>query len=573
MVARCLPLLAVVLAWLVSLPLAASLTGEPPRWLSGHTLMALAGYGHWGLGATLGANLVLPPGPETVGVDLRALSKLEGAYLTYPSLWSLVLYGPWALALAVGVAPEAFLQAAGLVGVRLAGGLATWLLGRELGRILLGPAAAAWRVEAPAVLAAAAWMLTAPVLHWSQADLFADQFVLAPVALATWAALRARFRLAGLGRGGAITLAMAGGLAVGTEWLGWTLAAVLLAAFAWRSWPELPGATPEARLGAFLRAGWCLWLPGVLVAGLYAAQLTWFATGWPELLGIFKFRSLSRVADSGELLGWGAITATLAERARWDLPALMADGLAGWAAAARDGRLPPLLGPLGLAWLVAAVAAAFAAWRAAPDRRLAGLALLAIAAPPLLHTGFLLQHATVHPFSGLKLALPLVLLCWALPAWALSGRAFVGTLAALGLGLALGLPGTAGRLAALTQPQGTFLVDLAAVVREEVGPGGVPVSSSFAYDTMRAHACWTVGRLVYPPAGLRDIAPQLAPAVLAGLAPVVLVYSDEAAASPFARVAAGRWQPAKRRIEGREVWVARFPEARGHLVRWLDDLQ
>lgn len=567
-----LALLFVAAAWLLSLPLTAGLAAGPPRWLSGHTLMTLWGYGHWGLLPTLGANLVLPAGPETLGVDLRGLGKLEGAYLTYPSAWSLALYLPWVVARTLGVAPEAFLQGAGLLGVRLAGGLFAGLLLRELGRILLGDAAATWRVTAPAALAAAGWMLAPAVLVWSQADLFADQFILAPVAGATWLALRARFRLAAQGPREAWALGLLGALAVGTEWLGWTLAAVLAAGFAIRSWAEQPGATPEARAGALLRAGWCLWAPQAVVAVGYLAQLSWFTSGWPELLTSFHMRALSRTGDGGTALTWGLILAQVGEHWRWDLPGLMADGLAGWATAARAGQGPPWQGLLGLAWLAGGLGAAVACWRQAPDRRLAGLALGAIALPPLLHTGVLLQHATIHAFSGLKLALPLAALCWALPVWAVRGRGRSAALVVVVLaGLLLaGLPGTAARLAPLAPPQGRFLADLATVVREEVGPTGIPVSTSFPYDTMRAHACWAVGRLVYAPEGLGAIAPQLAPATLAGMSPVVLVFADEAAASPFAKVAAGRWQPARSRIEGREVWVARFPEARGRIQAWLD---
>ncbi len=581
MSARLLPYVVVVLAWAFSLWASAGLGDGQVRWLSAHTLASFQGYDRWGLGPTLGANLVLPYAPETAGVDLRALEKHEGGYLTYPSAWTVALYLPYAALRLVfpGLAPgEGYLQAAGLLLVRLVGALAIFAATRELGRIALRPTAPAWHATAPGLTVAVAWLCAPAVLWYTRADLFADQFVLPACYVAIAVALRARFRLAALTRRRSMLLALAGFFAWSTEWVGWVTMGVLLAAFAWRSWAELPGATSEARIAAFLREGGILIWPCVLAIGLYAIQLAYFHEALQDLIMTFRRRALSRVADDGQALATGVILGRLLSFGAKNLPTLLQNGLRDFVQALLGGSGTPLTVVAPVLALLAAVAGTIATWRAAPDRRLAGLAIAAVLAPPILHTMLLLQHAAIHKFSMLKLAFPLELVIIGLPALALLQRLPTNHAArgvTLARGVAVGLAVVAGLLLAdarpaamaVAEPPSRLVADLQALVATAVRPNELVVSEAFGYDTMHALAHWNVGRLIYHPDMLAGLAPKLRPGALDDASPVVLALASEAERSRLAPLVVGGWQAAPTTVLGQPVVIGRVPK--GVLGAWL----
>lgn len=581
MTARLLPYAAVVLAWAFSLWASAGLGDGQVGWLSGHTLAAFQGYERWGVGPTLGANLVLPYAPETAGVDLRALEKHEGGYLTYPSAWTVAAWLPYALLKLAfpGLAPGVgYLQAFGLLVVRLVGALAIFAAAREVGRIVLRPAAPAWHAWAPALLVAVAW-LGAPAVQWySKAEIFADQVVMPCMYVATAIALRARFRLAALTRPTAIGLAVAGFFAWSSEWVGWVAMALLAAAFAWRSWDDAPGATPEARAGALLRQGGALVWPAVLAVGLYAAQLAWFHEAWADLLMTFKRRALSREADDGQALATGVILGRILSFGARNLPTLLQNGLRDFVQALLGGAGTPFTVVLPVLAAAAALAGTVGAWLRAPDRRLAGLAIGAILLPPVLHTLLLQQHAAIHGFSMVKMAFPVDLMLFGLPAFAVLQRLPVnhaarGAALAKGLAVAMALVGVllladarpAAR--AFAPPPNRLVADLVALVAAEVAPDEVVVSDDYGFDTMHALAHWNVGRLVYPPDMLAGLAPKLRPGALAEAKVVVLAPAATARAGRLAGLVGDRWKPASRTVVGEPVVIARLRP--GELAPWL----
>lgn len=578
---RCLPYLLVAAAWAFSLWASAGIGDGQVRWLSAHTLASFQGYERWGLASTLGANLVLPYAPETAGVDLRALEKHEGGYLTYPSAWTVALYLPYAALKLVfpGLAPgEGYLQAAGLLLVRLVGALALFAATRELGRIVLRPAAPGWHATAPALVVAIAWLCAPAVLWYTRSELFADQFVLPACYVATAVALRVRFRLAALTRPLAALLALAGFFAWSTEWVGWVAMVVLAAAFAWRSWAELPGETPEARLAALLRQGGVLVWPCVLAVGLYTLQLVYFHEALQDLLMTFRRRALSREADDGQLLATGVILGRLLSFAARNLPTLLQNGLRDFVQAVLGSGGTPLTVVAPVVALLAAGASLLGTWRAAPDRRLAGLALGVVLLPPLVHTALLQQHAAIHGFSMLKLAFPLDLVLFGLPALALLQRLPVNQPArgvALARGLAGGLVLAGGLLLldarpaalAFAPPPTRLVADLQALVAAEVGPDELVLSEDFGYDTMHALAHWNVGRLIYHPDMLAGLAPKLRPGALDEARPVVLALASEAGRSRLAPLVAGGWRPTAHAVVGQPVVLGRLP--RGVLGAWL----
>ena len=574
---RILPYAVVVLAWAFSLWAAGGLGDGQVRWLSGHTLACFQGYDRWGVLPTLGANLVLPYAPETAGADLRALEKHEGAYLTYPSAWTVALWLPYAALRLVlpGLAPgEGYLQASGALLVGLVGALAIFAATRELGRILLRPDAAAWRATAPALAVAIAWLCAPAVLWYSRYSLFADQFTLPACYVAIAIALRARFRLAALTRPLALGLAACGFFAWSTEWLGWVTMAVLMAAFAWRSWAELPGETPEARAGAFARqAGALLW-PAALAVGLYAAQLVYFHEALHDLLMTFQRRALSRETDDGQALATGVILGRLLNFGIKNLPTLFQSGMRDLAQAllagapARAAMLAPLAGR-GIAG-----AGTLAAWRGAPERRLAALAIAVVLLPPTLHTLLLLQHAAIHGFSMLKLAFPLDLLLFGLPALAVLQRlpapgAARGVAAALGVAVALVLLDARPAVQAFAPPPNRLVADLQALVATRIGPRELVVSEDFGFDTMHALAHWNVGRLIYHPDMLAGLAPKLRPGALAEADAVVLALAGGPAQARLAPLVAGQWRRLPETVAGRPVVLGRV--TRGVLGPWLQE--
>lgn len=581
MPARLLPYAAVVLAWAFSLWASAGLGDGQVGWLSGHTLAAFQGYERWGLGPTLGANLVLPYAPETAGVDLRALEKHEGGYLTYPSAWTVAAYLPYALAKAVfpGLAPGVgYLQAFGLLVVRLVGALAIFAAAREAGRIVLRPGAPAWHAAAPALLVAVAWLCSPAVQWYSKAEIFADQVVMPAMYVATAIALRARFRLAALTRPMAAGLAVAGFFAWSSEWVGWVAMVLLAAAFAWRGWDDAPGATPEARLGALAKHGWPLVAPAVLAVGLYAAQLAWYQEAMADLLMTFERRALSREADDGQALATGVIVGRILSFGARNLPTLLQNGLRDFVQALLGGSGTPFTVVLPVLAAIAAVAGTAGAWLRAPDRRLAGLAIGAILLPPVLHTLLLQQHAAIHGFSMVKMAFPMDLMLFGLPALALLQRLPVNHAArgiALGRAVAAALALTGVLLLAdarpaaraFAPPPNRLVADLEALVAADVRPDELAVSEDFGYDTMHALAHWNVGRLIYHPDMLAGLAPKLRPGALAEAKVVVLAAAGTARQSRLARLVGDRWRPASRQVVGQDVLVARLDP--GELEPWL----
>ncbi|MEB3221665.1 MAG: hypothetical protein VKS61_06260 [Candidatus Sericytochromatia bacterium] len=566
-----------LIGWLAANHETRGLVEGPPRWLSAHTLATLRGYAAWGVGPTLGANVILPrsaeaapasdhtPGAPAHGPALRSLGKLEGAYLSYPSLWSVLVFGVWQVL--GSPPPEAFLAALGQVVVGLGGALAlfelAWACLALVAPQRLPPAGAALA----ALAAGLAWVTSPPILYYGRYEVFTDALVLPACLLAAAVATRARFRLAGLGPWRGLALAGAGLLAWGTEWLGWLTMGVIGVGFAWRG-------RDAGRGGALLRAAWPLWAPMGLAVGLYAAQLGWFSAGWSDMLATFAQRGPGRTLDNGVALTGSLVAGVLASHLAAAAPGGLREGLGAWGqtllgeAVAGPGAVVVLLGTASLAVV---------GWRLrthVKDRGAWGWALAAVGLPPVLHMALLLQHACVHRFAALRWVALLAVLLVALPLAAALGRgqgrwprALTGVVLALGAGwLWLARPA----MAAFAPPGNPLPAAIATLLAAHVGPREVALSWDLAFDGMHPEPLWLANRLVHTPPQLRRLLPKLDPGTVAGMTPVLLAWAEGPSRHVWGPLPPGaRWEELPTPVLGRRVVLARLKGQTGRLDAWL----
>jgi hypothetical protein len=570
-----------VAAWLAAGQATQGVVEGPPRWLSAHTLATLRGYAAWGVGPTRGANVILPRAAEgapagdhdpraiSVGPTLRGLSKHEGAYLSYPSGWSVALYGLWRT---VGSPPpEGFLAAVGQLLVGLGGALALFALVLAWLSLVASPGLSATGSTLAALAAGLAWLTAPPILYYGRHEVFTDPLVLPACLVATAVAIRARFELGAAGRVGRLVLAAAGLACWGTEWLGWLTMAVLAAGFAWRGRARSAG-------WAAVRAAWPLWLPAGLAVGLYLGQLSWYTAGWHDMAATFAQRGPGRTLDNGVPLTAGLVAGVMATHLAAAAPGGLREGLHPWAAMLLgDG----LAGPGAVAAALGALVLALLGWRTrawATDRSAWGWALAAVVLPAALHTGLLLQHACVHRFAALRWVAPLAVLLVALPlaavladAGRLGRRAVAALVVALGVGwLAASRPA----LATFAPPGNPLPAALARLLTTHLGPEDVALSHELAFDTMHPEPVWLANRLVHTPAQLGALLPHLDPGTVARMTPVLLAWADGPSRHAWGALPAGaRWEALPTTVLGRRVVRARLAAQRGRLPTWLASLR
>jgi hypothetical protein len=550
---RIIEIFIIFLFWLISIKVSEPILNYPMDWLSSHTLSSMRAFEEWGFWKLLGASILVPSTPEFQNIDITSLTKYEGVYLSYPSLWLVLPYITLKILSPFGVQISPIsLEVYNLVTGRLFLSIVLYFIFLEVINLASVDARLGGLVKRIiAFTTTLCWMFSTPVLYWTQNEYFSDQAVLLPIYLITLLLLKRRFSLisSSLSLRSVLGVLVFWGCSI--DWYAW-VATLILFGIVWANdFSEKKSSTkdfifqyPNVLFPVFL---------GVLITlGIYLVQLLYFKDGFSQLLAIFIQRT-STQADTGKTLSFLDLLTGI--YSHW-LPYIP-----------EAKKLKFIILPLVLAssiFLYSSVPQ--------PVRKNIGLLIAAIIVVPLVQLLLLKQHSYTHTFSAFKMALPVSFFLYLIPLMSMtilaseitssfSSNAFNCTVLAISSFLVVSVISYSSyKILDFAGPSSPRDQQLEKLVSSKFSINHLLFSTNLRVSAFPPDPFWYTHRFIYAPYGkiFQDLKPKLNQNVLEKMEVTYFDFKfprtgEKLTTESIARVCRDQWNDSPYLIEGREI--------------------
>lgn len=550
---RIIEIFAIFLFWLISIKISEPILNHSMPWLSSHTLSSMRAFEEWGFWKLLGASILVPYTPEFQNIDITSLTKSEGIYLSYPSLWLVLPYFTLKILSPLGVQISPLsLEIYNLVTGRLFLSIVLYFIFLEV--INLASVDARLGGLAKRIIAfttTLCWMFSTPVLYWTQNDYFSDQAVLLPIYLTTLLLLKKRFSIISSSLSFRSVLGVLVFWGCSIDWYGW-VATLILFGIVWvNDFSEKKNSAKD-----FVFQYISLLFPvllGILIAlGIYLAQLFYFKDGFSQLLAVFIQRT-STQADTGKALGFLDLLTGI--YSHW---------------------LPYIPGAKKLKFiflpLVLVCSIFLYSGLPQPVRKTIGLFITTITVVPLVQLFLLKQHSYTHAFSAFKMAFPISFFLYLIPLMSMtilasrttssfSANTFNFAVVAISSVLLVSVVSYSSyKLLDFAGPSGTRNQQLEKMIASNFSTNHLLFSTNLSVSAFPPEPFWYTHRFVYAPDGkkFQDLKPKLNQSVLERMEVTYFDFKsprtgEKPIAESISRVCRNQWSNSPYRIEDREV--------------------
>lgn len=575
----------IFLLWMVSVVLSKPIFDRPlyahHEWLTAHTLVSMRAFEEWGFWKLLGASVLIPKSYEWPGVDITTLGKIQGIYLSYPSLWLIVPYAILKLLNSITsyvYLSVQFIQIYNLVLNRLICGIVIYYLYLEIIETIAVGGLKPFRKKIIAFLGLVGWMFTPPVMYWTQNVYFCDQAVLLPAYTLFIVCLKCKFKFEELSNWGKAVLFTSAFLACGFDWYGWVSVTVIMFIAFIEKWRSRDGSLFSIKLflAGYLNSVFFLFA-GLLIAGItFFAQIFYYKDGVSQVITTFFQRSGGWVDAQNKPLALDSMLRGIARHWIPYFPRRMWPLLDDWADTSKTINSTDLF-VIVLAVIVF-LASLYLLYRRSEQKRLTAYIYVLIFWVPLIQLYILKNHSYIHNFSALKMGLSIAFSLIVLPAVTLSHiltdyaattkfrtRQANISILVFTMALALAIIGSSGiAVIAFADIGSNQSKELGTLVKDIPRDDLIITSDAELFVApFPPQPMWYANRHIYKYSPILFTSLfYLKSQNITKMKPVFLAFKDTASKSIGNSACQGQWSDLAKKVNGREVVICKTSELR-----------